>query len=376
MKSFTNKSVLGILTILLVFGATNLVAQPRIGGELRVVAGPGAGQTTVEVWVNAVNGADWWMGPGTLQFSYNNTALTMAASPLPNTDYTKPASIPPFYTQWFISRPQADVVSFNIFMDPGFDGTFGLRITPTLQKLIDIHFTNGPQPLETSALNFAWTKCEHSGLLDVAVAPPRVDWTGPEDCSAMAGAALPVELTGLDVVTADRSATLNWGTATEDNNAGFDVEYARAGSEFIQAGFVDGNGSTTEVSEYSYTVEDLLPGKYNFRLKQIDFDGQFEYSDVVEANVSIPGKYILDNAYPNPFNPQTTVNFAVAEEQEVRYELYDATGRLVKTLFSGIVEASETQTLRIDASDLTSGIYIGVLIGQGFNTSQRLVLVK
>jgi len=129
---------------------------------------------------------------------------------------------------------------------------------------------------------------------------------------------LPVELVSFEAVLTGPDVVLIWRTATETNNAGFEVEFRRMAEEsFTSFVFVEGNGTTTEVQEYVYRVRDLEPDTYTFRLKQIDFDGAFEYSTEVEATMTVPDSYYLSDAYPNPFNPSTQFSVAVAADQHV-----------------------------------------------------------
>ncbi len=382
MKSLTTKFFTIALAIVLSCGVS--IAQPRIGGTITFVRA--GNDVTATVSINAVNGADYIFGPATLQFTYNNTSLAYPDTPTAGTDYAYSAFLGPIYTQKTVTRPAADKISLNIFIDPGL-GFTGQTLTAAPTPLVDINFTLGPQAPANFAprpADFVWVTCEHSGLTGITPcddndADPNNDcvlFVGDDDCSEMANNALPVELATLEAQAGPRSVTLNWETASETDNAGFYVEYARTGEDFQQAAFVEGYGTTTDAQQYSINITDLVPGHYQFRLKQVDFDGSFDYSQTVDATVSVVGKYQLDNAYPNPFNPQTTINFAVAKTQNVQMQLYDTTGRLVMTLFDGISVENETQTVRVDGSTLTSGMYIARLIGENFQATQKLMLVK
>jgi hypothetical protein len=120
----------------------------------------------------------------------------------------------------------------------------------------------------------------------------------------------------------------------------------------------------------------VAPGVRVFRLKQIDFDGTFEYSQEVEVTMDMPETFVLHSAYPNPFNPATNIEFAVNTEQVVSVNLYDLTGRFVRAVFSGTVPALETQTLQLNGDGLVSGHYIVRLIGSQFEASERITLLK
>jgi hypothetical protein len=188
---------------------------------------------------------------------------------------------------------------------------------------------------------------------------------------------LPVELTSFEAsYLGGTEVALRWETASETNNAGFHVERQIGSSEFHEIGFVEGYGNTSDARSYSFNVADLDVGRHVFRLKQVDFDGAFEYSSLVEADVELPGAFLLEPAYPNPFNPSTTIRFGVAVETDVTVELYDAGGKLVKTLFEGVPDAGALNTVTVDGSGLTSGTYLVKLSSADFQTSQSIILLK
>jgi hypothetical protein len=187
---------------------------------------------------------------------------------------------------------------------------------------------------------------------------------------------LPVELSSVEATVHGDQITLHWTTASETNNAGFDIELELGTDIFEKVGHVEGYGTTLEPREYTYTVSDLSPGRYVFRLKQIDFDGAFAYSETVAATVALPDQFVLESAYPNPFNPSTTIRFAVATEQGVTLTLIDAHGRRVRTLYQGDVAANESHLVRIDGEGLASGSYVVRLAGNGFVATERVVLAK
>ncbi len=187
---------------------------------------------------------------------------------------------------------------------------------------------------------------------------------------------LAVELAEFDVVVDEGNAILTWATASEENNAGFAIEYARGNDSFTEHAFVEGKGTTQDRNEYSYTITGLSPDSYRFRLKQVDFDGSFDYSPIIEAGVDLPGTFVLEAAYPNPFNPSTNIRFAVRESQPVTLKLYDLMGREVELLFAGVPNAKESLLVKIDASGLQSGSYIVRLEGDSFTSSQKITLLK
>ncbi len=191
---------------------------------------------------------------------------------------------------------------------------------------------------------------------------------------------LPVELIAFDAAVDGATVLLTWRTASETNNAGFFIEHQAGGAgqdgSWQQRAFVEGRGTTNAPQTYTYRLADLPPGHHQFRLKQIDFDGAFFYSDEVESTLEMAERFVLEPPFPNPFNPQATVRFAVREAQPVRVALYDALGRHVRLLYQGVPPAGQTQQLQIDGAALPSGLYLVRLSGFGFTRVERILLIK
>jgi len=197
---------------------------------------------------------------------------------------------------------------------------------------------------------------------------------GPISCDA---ASLPVEFVSFEAKFDSGELQLAWETASEINNAGFEVQYrALDQGAFAPLGFVEGAGSTTTLQHYTYSVNDLEPGKYLFRLKQIDLDGAFKYTDELEVTVEVPGTHFLSDAYPNPFNPQAHFSLVVPSEQNVRVELFDALGRSVSLLYDGVVEADSPVRFVVSGEDLPSGTYLYRATGETFAEAKQIVLAK
>ncbi len=186
---------------------------------------------------------------------------------------------------------------------------------------------------------------------------------------------VPVELVSFGATVSGSDVNLNWFTSSETNNSGFEVQLRGTG-DYEAMGFVSGHGTTTVEQSYSYTISDLSSGTYTARLKQIDFDGAFEYSPQVEIAVGVPGTHVLTQAYPNPFNPQASFSLSVAAEQHVEVALYNAIGQQVATLFSGQMEAGQARAFTINGANLPSGPYYYRAVGQTFTESGRVTLLK
>jgi photosystem II stability/assembly factor-like uncharacterized protein len=171
---------------------------------------------------------------------------------------------------------------------------------------------------------------------------------------------IPVELISFTASVSQNIITLNWVTVSETNNRGFEIQRVLSTKYGVfrweRVGFVNGNGTTTETSAYSFTDE-VSPGKYSYRLKQIDFDGTFEYSNEIEVDVLEPSQFSLEQNYPNPFNPSTKVTFSLPEASQVKLSVFNVLGEEVKTLLNENREPG-VHTIGFDASGLASGVYL------------------
>ena len=170
--------------------------------------------------------------------------------------------------------------------------------------------------------------------------------------------------------------TLNWTTATETNNKGFQIERSTDRKDWSIIGFVDGNGTTAEPQIYSYT--DRLAGvtvpRLYYRLKQTDFDGSYNYSDISTAEIA-PASFELAQNYPNPFNPSTVISYSLPENEFVTLKVYDVLGNEVASLVNEQKTAGK-YSVNFDASDLGSGVYFYTLKAGANMQSRKMILVK
>jgi hypothetical protein len=186
---------------------------------------------------------------------------------------------------------------------------------------------------------------------------------------------VPVELESFTAVSVNGNVLLNWRTATEINNMGFEIERSLPNSEFIKIGFVEGKGTTTEKTSYSFTDHVSVTGKIIYRLKQIDYDGTFSYSETAEVNLSKDISFKLDQNYPNPFNPSTRISFTIPQSGYVTLKIYNMIGQEIKNLVSGFREAGE-YTVDFSAENLFSGVYIYKIEAGSFSQVRKMTLLK
>ncbi len=176
----------------------------------------------------------------------------------------------------------------------------------------------------------------------------------------------PVELTSFTANANFGVVDLQWITATETNNQGFEVQRSNAGSDFQTIAFVEGMGTTTESQVYTYSDKSVEVGSYTYRLKQIDFDGTTVYSNEIEADVPAPSVFALDQNYPNPFNPSTKINFQLKVDSKVSLKVFDVLGQEVVTLVNSNLVAGG-HSINFDASRLNSGVYLYRIEATGVN---------
>jgi len=186
---------------------------------------------------------------------------------------------------------------------------------------------------------------------------------------------IPVELLAFTASVTGSSVSLIWSTASEINNLGFDIERKDKSSEWEKIGFVAGYGTTTETQTYSFIDKDIRNGIYGYRLKQIDYDGTFEYSRTIEVEINIPETFELSQNYPNPFNPKTVIGYQLPVTGNVTLKVYDVLGSEVATLVDEYREAGRYE-ITFDASGLASGLYIYQLKTNKFTSTKKMLMLK
>ena len=192
---------------------------------------------------------------------------------------------------------------------------------------------------------------------------------------------LPVELASFTSTLNGRNVNLNWGTVSEVNNSGFDIErkLSDENSVWSKVGNVTGNGTSTISHSYSFNDRNLITGNYNYRLKQIDNNGNYKYYDLSnEVIIGVPTKFDLSQNYPNPFNPTTKINYDLPVDAKVSIRVVDMTGREVASLVNGNQTAG-SYTVNFNAVALSSGIYfyqINASGSQSFSKTMKMMLVK
>lgn len=196
---------------------------------------------------------------------------------------------------------------------------------------------------------------------------------------------IPVELISFTSEVLENEVELTWSTATETNNSGFEILCSTENEDWNKMGFVPGQGTTTETQHYCFTDNDVKPGKYQYRLKQIDYDGTFEYSQIVEVVIPFVNEFSLSQNYPNPFNPVTKIKYNIPqnvrrETGNVSLKIYDVLGREIATLVNEEKPAGEYEfefnSLSVEGRNLPSGVYLYQLKAGNFVETKKMILLK
>ncbi|NBB72692.1 MAG: T9SS type A sorting domain-containing protein, partial [Bacteroidetes bacterium] len=222
-------------------------------------------------------------------------------------------------------------------------------------------------------VEYAFYSVAEDALGNAEPAPSSADAS-----TVVSSQAVPVELTAFTAQVDDESVRLSWTTASETDNAGFEVQRRRGtASSWQPVGFVDGHGTTTATHRYAFT-DRAIPfeaDSLRYRLRQIDTDGDAALSEAVAVTLSAPEQLALHGNYPNPFADHTTIRYEVPEAGEVRIAIFDMIGRQIRTLVDQRQDAGRRQ-IRFDARGLSSGVYFVRLTSDGRTATHKLTVVR
>jgi hypothetical protein len=252
------------------------------------------------------------------------------------------------------------------------------------QTWLNISYSNGNTSNSTSlasiskitfsgsGINFSLT--DNSKISKVLSTLGKITFSGTDG-----GNPLPVELTNFASVINGNDIILVWNTATEINNYGFDIERNIAKTSWEKIGFVKGYGNNTTPQKFSFTDSPHGATSLSYRLKQIDYNGNYRYSNEINVELgndrSLPVKYALSQNYPNPFNPATSIAYTLPVDGYVSFKVFDALGKEVSSLVNENKKAG-SYVVTFDGSRLASGVYIGKMISGRFNSSIKMIVMK
>ncbi len=210
---------------------------------------------------------------------------------------------------------------------------------------------------------------------------PGWDWWWVLDNIIVYGTyVVPVELTSFTASVSENQVNLNWETATELNNSGFEVQRKINNNNFEMISFISGFGTSTEKHSYKFTDELKDEGTISYRLKQIDFNGDFSYSNIIEVDFNLPKEFSLNQNYPNPFNPSTRISYSLAVDSKVTLSIYNLLGEQIALLVNEVQPAGRYD-LNFKAGNLTSGTYFYRIEaagkdGKSFTSTKKMIYIK
>ena len=188
---------------------------------------------------------------------------------------------------------------------------------------------------------------------------------------------MPVELISFTSNLNCRNVNLNWTTSKEINNKGFGIDRKKSDGDWDNIGFVNGNGTTNQPFNYSFEDKNVNSGKYSYRIKQIDYNGNYKYYNLNNpVEIGTPSVFHLSQNYPNPFNPATKIDFELPENGNVNLKIYDISGKEMVSVLNNEFRNAGYYTALIDGSKLSSGIYIYKLTSGKFSSTKKMILVK
>jgi hypothetical protein len=352
------KSIMLLCAFLLCFFGTTVHSATYSLRFITVAIDTVARTYTLKVQIQATDTA-YGMGGANLTFTYNSTIMAQTASPVSGCTWHNYNT--GLYSGNTVTRPVVGRMSVNIV----WNGNAGVDVGQTvpLGTWVDI-----------VTIPFTWNSTTPANALDSAVWTWRTATPNPTICyndknmlqtrgtlNNVGYHYLPVELVSFEVHAIDGAVALNWKTATEVNNEGFDILRSVSPTANITkwegVGYVEGHGSSSVPHEYSYTDRSIPSGgELFYRLRQNDRDGSFNYSQIVRVQLGGVNEFKLYPAYPNPFTSSTAISFTIPAQQHVTVQVFDATGQMVDQVLDQEMQAG-FHTVGFNASNLAPGAY-------------------
>ena len=268
----------------------------------------------------------------------------------------------------------------------------------TNEFLNDVYFVNdnrgyvvgnGGMILATTNAGYSWHQQESGtthGLTTIMFIDENTGYIGGYDGTILkttnGGGTIPVELISFSASSSIGNVTLEWNTSTETNNHGFEIErsasFNASGEDtWVRIGYKEGHGTTTEPQSYSFNddISSIKTQSLKYRLKQINYDGSYEYSKVVEVTNLSPVEFILQQNYPNPFNPVTVIKYGLPVKSNVQLKIFNSIGEEIQTLVNEEKPAGSYE-VEFNASNLPSGIYFYQIKAGSFSETKKMVLLR
>ena len=350
--------VLGVFVVL-----SSIIFSQRVTDQVVVSDGVGNSQIlTFGLDSTATDGIDVSLGEGLLP-PFPPTGAFEARLFLPENSFSGTAASKKDFRFATFTIPYTGQKEFRLAYQPGSGSTqitvswnFPQNVTGVLQDIFGGVLINVPMALTGS----------------YGVTPFGIDRL---KMLINYNAVVPVELVSFNAFVTGSSVKLEWATATETNNKGFEIQRKSENTQWEKIGYIEGAGTTTEKRFYSFSDSYSGQGTISYRLKQIDFDGTSTFSNVVNVNLSTPSEFKLNQNYPNPFNPSTTVSFTIPKATNVKLSIYNQIGQQVGELVNRNLEAG-SYDYTWNAEGQSSGIYFYELQANEFKSVRKMTLIK
>jgi hypothetical protein len=321
------------------------------------------------IQINTTSGLEA-LGGATLVIGFDTSTISIKALPVKNIDYIFHNFCGGNYSSATVTRPMNNCIWINI------DLPFQKSNQGTL-------VAGGNNWTDVVTINF--DVVDAHGFTSIYWLPNIVYWGIYDDDNITLwkvgrfqdalNVPLPVELSSFTAKLLDYLVQLDWSTETEINNYGFDVERKVNGANWNKIGFVAGNGNSNSRKYYAFTDNNLTGGNnFYYRLKQIDTDGKFEYSEIIELEYS-PRNFALYQNYPNPFNPSTKIKYSLAKSSNVVLKIFDVLGNEVANLVDEYLPAGSYE-VEFGSPSFPSGIYLYKLQADSFVDTKKMILIK
>ncbi|MHC1737089.1 MAG: T9SS type A sorting domain-containing protein [Ignavibacteriaceae bacterium] len=241
-----------------------------------------------------------------------------------------------------------------------------VNVNPLYTSATDLHLLNNSSPVIGKGVAIPLFTTDIDG--ETRDNPPEI---GADEKPGV----IPVEFVSFSAAVTGNEVQLGWETATETNSAYFEVERKTVNSDWTKVGKVNAAGTTSDATTYTFTDKQVPNGKIFYRLRQVDLNGTFSFSQQVDVLVDVPATFELSQNYPNPFNPYTTIRYALPQESKVTLEVYTVLGELVANLVNNVQPAGKYSVV-LDGSKLASGTYIYRLVANENVMTKKMVLIK
>jgi len=367
-----------LLGLIFLFLLSQTTLATNVNGRFVVVSNDSS-KLSLLLQINTNTGSDA-MGGATIVIGFDTSSTTFKSNPIKNTDYVIHNFCGGNYSPATITRPMNNKIWVNIDL-PFNNSNNGTVVADSNNwtNIATIHFdiVNAQRPT-----SFWWmTNSTFWGVYD----DDNISLWNIGQFQDLTDFIIPVELSSFSASLLDNNLIqLKWITATSLNNYGFEIERSETqdarGEKWGKIGFVEGTGNSTSPNEYSYTdITKHISSVIKYRLKIIDMDGSFTYSDVVEVE-TVPIKFELSQNYPNPFNPSTRISWQSPVSSHQTLKVYDVLGNEVVTLVDEFKQAGsyevDFQSGSVGGQQLASGIYIYRLTAGNYTETKKMVLLR